>query len=383
VNIKKIIRKNLINIPGWRTNRRIVVIESDDWGSIRMPSRQVYEKFVSKGIPVEKHYFLKYDALESENDLTALFEVLHLFRDKNGNNPVITANAVVANPDFRKIKESGKSVYFFEPITESYKAYPGRARTFELWKRIGINQRLLWPQFHGREHLNVKRWMEAIRSSDPWEREGFEHNVLLGLKSKDQHSGKHDYMAAFRYSDKSEWVELEKIACQGLELFSEIFGFPSKSFVAPCSIRGDHLDETLHNNGIKYHQCGQQFKPVKNGSLKVIDRLWGQQNSFGQVYWRRNCTFEPSRNWNYDWVNSCMSEISIAFRWGKPAVINSHRVNFMGEIFPENRENTNKLLSELLSGILKEWPNVEFLTSDQLGDIIVKSRELKYKTLHD
>ena len=33
---------NLLSIPGWRTNRHIVVIESDDWGSIRMPSKEVY-----------------------------------------------------------------------------------------------------------------------------------------------------------------------------------------------------------------------------------------------------------------------------------------------------------------------------------------------------
>jgi len=377
MNINKLLRKNLISIPGWRTDRRIVVIESDDWGSIRMPSRQVYDKLVSKGIPVDKHYFLKYDALESENDLSALFEVLLSFKDKNGNNPSITANAVVANPDFEKIIESGKSAYFFEPITETYKKYPGRARTLELWKETGMDQRLLWPQFHGREHLHVKRWMEAIRSDDRWEREGFENKVLLGLKSKEQHVGKQDYMAAFGYSDNSEWEDLDKIACQGLELFTKIFGFPSTSFVAPCSIKGDHLDETLHNNGIKYHQCGQQYMPARSGSLKVINRLWGQQNSLGQVYWRRNCTFEPSRNWNYDWVNSCMSEINIAFRWGKPAVVNSHRVNFMGEIFPENRTNTNKQLSELLSRILKKWPDVEFLTSDQLGDIIMKSRVSK------
>ncbi|NTW32234.1 MAG: hypothetical protein HGB12_06370 [Bacteroidetes bacterium] len=30
------------NIPGWRTDRKILVIESDDWGSIRMPSKETY-----------------------------------------------------------------------------------------------------------------------------------------------------------------------------------------------------------------------------------------------------------------------------------------------------------------------------------------------------
>jgi len=42
MKLEKALRKNLVNIPGWRTNRKIVVIESDDWGSVRMPSREVY-----------------------------------------------------------------------------------------------------------------------------------------------------------------------------------------------------------------------------------------------------------------------------------------------------------------------------------------------------
>ena len=32
--------RNLSNLPGWRTSRKIVVIESDDWGTIRMPSNK-------------------------------------------------------------------------------------------------------------------------------------------------------------------------------------------------------------------------------------------------------------------------------------------------------------------------------------------------------
>ena len=42
MTLKQTITHNLLNIPGWRTKRHIVVIESDDWGSIRMPSKDVY-----------------------------------------------------------------------------------------------------------------------------------------------------------------------------------------------------------------------------------------------------------------------------------------------------------------------------------------------------
>jgi len=374
MNFNKVLRKNLVNIPGWRTRRKIVVIESDDWGSIRMPSRDVYELLLSKGVPVDKHYFLKNDCLESEHDLAALFEVLSSFKDINGNCPVITANAVVANPDFEKIAASGMQKYFYEPITETYKRYPNHTKSFEIWKNEGVGNRLLWPQFHGREHLNVRKWMEAVNSADPWELAGFENNVLLGIERGNKNNRKSNYMAAFGYSELSEWGELNKIVQEGLSIFEKLFGFPSRSFVAPCSIRGDHLDPALLNGGILYHQCGQQYIPSQSGSLKIKNRLWGQQNRLGQVYWRRNATFEPTRNPDFDWVNSCLAEINIAFRWGKPAVINSHRVNYIGGIFTENKENTLRLLGNLCHEIMVNWPNTEFMTSDQLGDTIINNR---------
>ena len=38
------LKRNLLNFRGWTTKRKIVVIESDDWGSIRMPSKNIFKK---------------------------------------------------------------------------------------------------------------------------------------------------------------------------------------------------------------------------------------------------------------------------------------------------------------------------------------------------
>ena len=53
VDLKHRLSNIIYNIPGWRTKRHIVVIESDDWGAIRMPSRQVFDflhRFVLGGV---------------------------------------------------------------------------------------------------------------------------------------------------------------------------------------------------------------------------------------------------------------------------------------------------------------------------------------------
>jgi len=368
--INKFIRRNLVNIPGWRTKRKIVVFESDDWGSVRMPSRETYELLLKKDIPVNKHYFLKNDCIESEEDLTTLFEVLSAFKDSNGNHPVVTANTVVANPDFRKINCSGKKEYYYEPIEETYRKYPKHMHSLEIWKNEGITNRLLWPQFHGREHINVKRWMKAINSSDVWEIEGFDNQVLLGIGKVNRNHNSDSYMAAFTYSSPAEWEHLNNIAQEGLAMFEKIFGFSSRSFIAPCSVWGNHLDTVLINNGIIFHQGGRQLIPEQSGTSKTINRFWGQSNNLGQIYWRRNATFEPSRNPGFDWVDSCLAEMQVAFNWSKPAVINSHRVNYIGSIFPENRTNTLGLLKKLLFTMIKKWPDIEFMSSDSLGETI-------------
>ena len=54
-----VVKKNIVNIPGWRTNRKIVVFESDDWGSTRMRSKLDYEYFLKKGFEVDKCHYNK------------------------------------------------------------------------------------------------------------------------------------------------------------------------------------------------------------------------------------------------------------------------------------------------------------------------------------
>jgi predicted RNA-binding protein with PIN domain len=50
----KKITKTLSNLPGWRTSRKIVVIESDDWGSLRMSSNEFYNTLQKVGLSLDK-----------------------------------------------------------------------------------------------------------------------------------------------------------------------------------------------------------------------------------------------------------------------------------------------------------------------------------------
>jgi hypothetical protein len=60
-----------------------------------------------------------------------------------------------------------------------------------------------------------------------------------------------------------------------------------------------------------------------------------------------------------------------AFFFKKPAIISSHRLNFIGQLSRENRNSTIKQFETLLASITEKWPDVEFLSSDELVTVII------------
>ena len=93
------------------------------------------------------------------------------------------------------------------------------------------------------------------------------------------------------------------------------------------------------------------------------------------IYQVRNVVFEPTHNRGIDWVNYSLRQVEIAFRWNRPAIISSHRVNFCGHIDPNNRKKGISALKELLHKIVQKWPDVEFMSANELGDLILNSKK--------
>ncbi|MCW2120279.1 polysaccharide (de)acetylase [Flavobacterium sp. 7A] len=364
----KSIIKNLSNLPGWRTDRKIVIIESDDWGSIRMPSNFVREIFETKNVSLgdpERQRYTNYDTLADEADFEALYETLTQFKDINGKHPVFTAVSVVANPDFDKIKEANFEKYFYEPFNTTLERY-GHKNTFKMWQE-GIAQNLFVPQFHGREHLNVQVWMRQLRDKEESTMEAFKLNCW-GFENKNKFNI--DYQAAFDLEFVSDIEYQKSVIKEGLQLFEQIHGYKADFFVPPNGPFNNELEKTAAEAGIKYMSTSKiQSEPQGQGIQKKRIHYLGQKNASRQLYITRNCFFEPSAP-GKDWVSSCMNDIENAFKWGKPAVISSHRVNFIGRLIEHNRTESLAALTTLLTQIQTQWPNVEFMTSSQLGDLI-------------
>lgn len=363
-SIRDKLAKNCINALGWHTKKHYLLIESDDWGAIRMPSRTVYEQLCAAGAG-EGSFFDKYDSLESPNDLEPLFEVLSMTRDINGHGAIMQPFFVVANPDYDTIEANGFTEYVYEGIEATYKRYSHTRETFDVVKE-GVRSGLWHPQSHGREHIQVKRWMSALQRFDLVKQEFFLRAFHGGCAPPQI-----DYYSAFDYDEADDLPFLGGILSDGLELFERLFGYKSISFCAPCGYTTKEFVSLLSTESIRL-RSGQYTIRQSNGSCRKINDFWGHKDTNGVIVYRRNCKFEPSKNHYIDWVDRCLYEIDTAFRWGKPAVIDSHRVNYIGSISIENRDFTLRELTRLLREVIKKWPDVEFVDSETLYNEMIK-----------
>lgn len=365
--------KDLSNLPGWNTKRKIVVLESDDWGSIRMPSIKVYRNLKEKGLDIssgDNERYNSLDTLASTEDLESLFQILKKYTDWKGNHPVFTAMALTANPNFERIKNSAFREYHYEPITDTFNRY-GLEGVFELWKQ-GEHERLFWPEFHGREHLNVGVWMGDLQSRSKSALSAFEQG-FWGFRNSN--SSNISYQAAFDLENQASLLSHMSIIQEGLLLFNDLHGRPATFFVPPNGAIHQRVIDYSIKQGIRFVSSPKIHRePQGNGRIKRRVRFLGMTEKQGATYITRNCFFEPSYQGKGFGVSDCLGHIESAFRFRKPAVISTHRVNYIGGLKTSNRMEGCAALDELLKNILKRWPEVEFMTSPELGNQIVNDK---------
>lgn len=371
--VKRNIARHMGNLPGWKTSRKILVIESDDWGSIRMPDKATYDAMLKLGYPVDIRPFEKYDTLASIADLAALFDMLSGIKNSKGQNPVITANTVVANPNFEKIEQSGYTEYHYEKFTDTLKRYYPNEDTFGVWQQ-GMSVKLFFPQFHAREHYNTLVWMKLLRENDTDAIIAFKHK-MAGIPSKDRPELGNQLQIALGITHPSDIEKQKEILADGLDIFEQIFGYRSESFIAPVYTWSDRLEESLAEKGVKYLQGGKlQLLPhPETGIIQSKKHTLGEKNNHGQLYLTRNGYFEPA-TFAKDWVSQCVAEINTAFIWRRPAIVSAHRLNFTGGINPANRDSGIAGFKQVLQAVVKKHPDVEFMTSTQLGNLIAQKK---------
>lgn len=356
-------------LRAWRSPEKIIVIESDDWGAIRTSSREAYQALVKSGYNMDRTCWSA-DALETEEDLAALYAVLHKFVDIRGCPASITANMVMTNPDFAAIRRNGFNHYCYEPVKSSLESSPSRRNVVQLWEE-GMKMKCFRPQFHAREHIRWWQWLETLKRRSPEALETFALN-MCGVPTAASKEKQSFFQAVYTEpcAVRQRTVDFSSMIADGIKHFEKQFGFRSLSTIAPNCAWTDTIEEIWAKHGIRYIQGGYCQRLVEAGGERSVPHYLGQRSKHKGWYLVRNCTFEPVKDRSENSWKNCLAEIQRAFQRKIPAVINSHRVNYMGSIIESNRAHSLDQLGRLLKEVITRWPDVQFLSSPELGYMI-------------
>lgn len=351
----------------------------DDYGNVRVDSSESRKALDEAGYPALKR-FDRYDALETREDLEALFEVLDTVKDQHGKPAVFTPYALTRNIDFEKMASEDDGQYYSELVSHTFERkaeqdpipYQG---TWKLWQK-GMEEGYLSPEFHGREHFNLRVFLQKLKEKDAQLMASLKHRSNIALQTKGD--GNFKYSAAFGFKNKEDLAGMPEIIKEGMLDFREVYGRQATVFTPSASQFPPSLVKHLPEYGIE--ALDKPFftkRYQESGKYAREFNFLGYDKKNGLTILVRNVIFEPIDDNTDRWINLALRQIEAAFRWGKPANISSHRVNFCGHIDKKNREKGLDALKVLLGKIVERWPDAEFISARDLAKIIGKSEKVE------
>lgn len=349
---------------GWRTKRPILVIESDDWGSEHIPGPKAIEKMREMGLFLSDSHGM-FDSLETADDIDKLCDILNSHKDGDGNPAVMTANFIMANPDYSAIRENDFRVFKPKLIDEGWNhEADGQA----LWRkyRAGIENNLIVPQLHGIVHFCPDEWLQRLRQADAVSLKAFDWGMIgehedaagIGIQS----------MAPIYHADAKV---IKQLVNDGAQAFKRIFGIDSITSIAPCyGWRSPETEQAFLAHNIRVMQS-REYQHLPGGGMKL--RYMGERGFKGMLYLVRNCMLEPIAAGTT--IEQCISQIEWAFQHSLPAVLCSHRINYTSRVATEVRDKGLAVLDGVLKQVKEKFGDVEFLSSDKLALRILSEKQ--------
>ena len=356
--MKQLLKKLSAKI-GYQTDKKQILIMSDDWGSVRLKSSASRDKLENLGL-LGNNRFDQYDSLETNQDLEELFNVLLNFKDHKGNHPIITAVTNVGNPDFEKIRGNKFKQYEFETIDKTYDRYKNSDQILKLFKE-GQEHNIFITELHGREHLKWNWWIDDLQNKPLNARKAFDEEFFF-LPASKIISKYPNYGAAFNVLDHEDEELNFKTLQSSVAIFKDLFDRLPNSFTPPAISFSNHLEKKVSGERVKWLDVPRFFKmPKPNGKTTPRFFMLGRQK-YGVKHLVRNAVFETNMSETNNGVDDCLKGIAEAFKLKQPAIISNHRASFVGRIEQLNRDRGLSALDQLLKAILKKWPDVEFIT---------------------
>jgi hypothetical protein len=350
-----------INAGSFSVKGHIVVFESDDWGCQRIHSKK--EKDYLDSYPGFKPHdsFEDGDCLETRDDFDALAKVLKSFSDRQGRHPVFTLNYVLNNLVFAPLDVSTKEQFTYEPLEQTYL----RAHVPFVWNDQAYRapDSVFAFSLHAFAHLNEARFLEDIGANKNGAKNFYVHGAVATTDPYNFFCYM-DEMGGGKANVASSLLRLQK----AYEQFESVFHKKSLCFTPSCGVLDPSSLSSLAAMGFSAVKITDSFYRSFDGTTFHKHPIKSRQKlvvSSSSRFLVRNCNFEPVF-FDEKALDQCLQDIAFAFKCRKPAIISTHRMNYVSGFDPEAYQRRLALLSELLSQIMARYPDIQFMSTDDL-----------------
>jgi hypothetical protein len=310
----------------------VLIFESDDWG---------------------------YGPLEQAERLDEIASVLSRHRDSAGHPAVMTLGVVLCGPDTGRMAAENCAAYRRIGLSS-----PALARV-RAAMASGARDGVFALQLHGMEHF----WPGVLLS-----RTAHDSSVREWLTG-----GSFPETERLPPALQSRWIDASSLPSQALPAdaieiaaeeevtaFHAMCGQPAEVVVPPTFVWTPAVEtawrragvRVLITPGVRYGRRDAEGKPVKDGTVFHN----GQQSTPGLTCLVRDAYFEPALGHR---AERALAEVEAKRRLGRPALMETHRSNFVGESAKTARSLAE--LDRLLGTARQRWPGMRFVSCAELA----------------
>lgn len=337
---------------------RAVVIQSDDWGFAGFaPAAEAWRGVERDSLAPGRFPDTYWDStLEDAAAVEAMTEILAAARGRDGLPAVFQPNYILFSMDHDGTQWRR---YALPALPPAYRR-PG------LWAAVAEARRAgVWhPELHGAWHydpdLRIARALESPAAA---------RATAAGITVfRDAHGAR----------ELGPWRDREVLAAEldaSRAVFAELFGTEPASVIAPDYTWSARNEDIWVSRGLRIIQAKREQRdptlPAGRAGrvVKWLDRRLAHLIRADRSYVERNCRFEPAQHGDPDQVaDRCARQVFGAWAAGEPAVIETHRVNFV-HLDAGVAERGRDGLAGLLQRIGAQSPGPLFLSDAEVAQL--------------
>jgi hypothetical protein len=326
---------------------RAVALESDDWGFCGF----VPDAETAANIDLDELESGRFptvylgSTLETAADVRSMAGVLNSVRDAHGLPAVFQPNYILSSLQYDP--DTGDWRTYYLPDLPPLFRRPGLWQAVDKAIALGVWQ----PEYHGILHYDPAMRISVVNKRPAAARAAAAGVVLFNGSNK-----------AFELGSWRDRDDLRRELIHGSLLFKRLFGRRPDSVIAP-DYRWRRRDELMWiDYGFLSIQAKREQRsahgtaPGLRGRIgKYLDRSWRRLTEHRIVYLERNCRLETAQIADpAAAVQLCLQDVRDSWLRGEPAIIETHRVNYV---------HTDRAMAQRNLGYLKDV--LVGLTSDE------------------